>query len=556
MFTVGARRRRRRAAGVAAAVLGSLAVGCIAVPLIQQTWTQASATRLRDGTLAAPDLGAVAELPSGAGAQPADDAPIAVAAGVAARGDGAAVWLTTFDGIAPTETSVMLAGDVLDLALSPDGAVLAVVDATGALSVFDIGSATATVDAATELELDETAGAEVATSGDGSFVAVAASGGELLHLYDRASGEVRELPLRLPLGGMAAGPGSTVFALADDAIVELDAADATIVRAAAAPRGTGSEIALVGGGDSVAIWDERGLLLLEPSSLDTVARYEPADPVVDVADGPTEGTIMVGIGGTSPRIALVDLETGMTLSEIPSDAATSAAIGAAGTPASLFVATPGGTALGSWDASRVPWQTWWASAAALALLAGACLVVALRADGFGARARVAAVPTLDAASLGLGLDEPPPPAPAPTQREHELGVDAWRPAAVSGGIHERMSALSFSVIARAPAERVVSLVSSEAGVSDQDGAVFTVDDIFEGRTVTGSVLRAGVQMATFVVALAAAADGGTLTRFHVDWYRTSPPMIPFVSPDRAESVVYGPLRDFAMRLADELERIR
>ncbi|MFA4841293.1 MAG: hypothetical protein WC580_06270, partial [Agrococcus sp.] len=434
------------------------------------------------------------------------------------------------------------------------------------------------------------------------------------------------------------------------------------------------------------------LLLLDPTSLDATSSYQPAGPVFDVADGATAQTLMVGIGGPAPRIALVDLDSGATLSEIDQEIASPAEIGAAGSPASFVLATPRGAELGSWDATRVPWPAWWASAAVLALLAAACLVVAQRsgrasgepamleatpnpvrsASGVEARpapdfdfaylerwaqdvderpegeaevadtappaeqfdellepsaaealddrgateARLplqpwrlgvdepasaaadvdepAAIPAglPDAAPSDVGSEQPliaetePPeehpeeplpaeaqPLGAPSDDEPEESAaseaeverpaaaarpaaDARYPAAVTGSIHDRMSALGFAVTTPAPAERVVDLVRTEAGSSDPTRAAVTVDGVFNGRTVSGSVLTRGVRTATFVVSLGPAPDGGTRTRFDVNWYRTSPPMVPFFPVDREESVSYGPLRDFAIRLADRLEQVQ
>lgn len=549
-------RRLRIGAGIAAAVLGLLAVGSIAAPLLQQSRTQSTATVLRDGTMTAPELGVIGDLPPDDGTQLADPGPIAVAAGIAARADESTVLLTSFDGPARTDASVTLDGDVLGLALSPAGDLLAVVDETGALSLFTTDATATPAGAAAEIDIGAAVQLEVATSSDGSSVAVSAAGGDLVQLLDRASGAVREVRLGMPIAELAPGPGPTVHALTDTAIVVLDAAGASVVRVVAAPTEGPSGIALVDRGESVAIWDDERLLLLEAQSLDVAASYQPTGPVFAVADGPAESTVMVAIGGSAPRIALVDLESGLTLSEIGSDVASFAAIGAAGTPASLFLATPRGIAVGSWDASRVPWQAWWASAAALAVLAVGCAIVALRAGRTGARGVPAtAAAVADPPQSAADLDGPPESGAPPSRRE-PLGADESRPAAVGGSIHNRMRALSFAVVAPATTERVVAAVSAEAGSATTDSTSVTVDGVLDGHTVTGSVLSLGVRTATFVVSLAPAPDGGTHARFRVDWYRTAPAMVPFIPGDQEESVSYGPLRDFAIALADSLERVQ
>ena len=645
MVKVGGSGRTRSAARIAAAVLGSLALGSIAVPLLQQSITQASATRLHDGTLAAPNLGTVSDPP--ADGSRSDTAPVAVAAGVAARADGSAVRLSTFASTAPAEADVVFPGDVLGMALSPDGALLAVVDDEGSLSLLDVTIPSAPPEVAAEMDVGKTAEVEVATSGDGSFVAAAATGGELLQLYDVAGGVVRGVRLGVPIADLSPGPGSTVYALADGAIVRLDASGARVARAVASPAADASGIALVAGGTSLALWDAERLLLLDESSLDAVSSYQPGGPVLDVADGATAGTLLVAAGGDAPHVALIDLASGTTLSEIADDIAAPAAVGAAGPPASFVLATPRGAELGTWDATRVPWPAWWASTAILALLAGACLLVAQRAGRTAEPAMVAAptggsmrldeeddadddaeidfayleqwaeelderpaitadaarpaaraeervpasatdradpapvveevaepayagaeaarrAPTLevldeppsrelrDAAPLPVLLDEPTTAAP---ELERPVATGTRHPVAVSGSIHDRMAALSFAVTTPAPAERVVDLVRIEAGSSDATRDAVTVDGVFNGRTVSGSVLTHGVRTATFIVSLGPAPDGGTRTRFDVNWYRTTPPMVPFFPVDREESVSYGPLRDFAMRLADRLERI-
>lgn len=646
MVKVGGSGRTRSAARIAAAVLGSLALGSIAVPLLQQSITQASATRLHDGTLAAPNLGTVSDPPPDGSRS--DTAPVAVAAGVAARADGSAVRLSTFASTAPTEDDVVFPGDVLGMALSPDGALLAVVDDEGSLSLLDVTTPSAPAEVAAEMDVGKTAEVEVATSGDGSFVAAAATGGELLQLYDVAGGVVRGVRLGVPIADLSPGPGSTVYALADGAIVRLDASSARVARAVASPAGDASGIALVAGGTSLAVWDAERVLLLDESSLDAVSSYQPGGAVLDVADGATAGTLLVAVGGEAPHVALIDLASGTTLSEIADDIAAPAALGAAGPPASFVLATPRGAELGTWDATRVPWPAWWASAAILALLAGACLLVAQRvgrtaepataaapaggsmrpdeeddaddgaeidfaylerwaeelderpaiaadatrpaarveervpasatdradpapvvedvAEPAYARAEVARrAPTLevpdeppstelrDAAPLPVLLDEPASAAPEVERPGPASGTR--RPQAVSGSIHDRMAALGFAVTTPAPAERVVDLVRTEAGSSDATRDAVTVDGVFNGRTVSGSVLTRGVRTATFIVSLGPAPDGGTRTRFDVNWYRTTPPMVPFFPVDHEESVSYGPLRDFAMRLAERLERI-
>lgn len=544
MSKAGAGRRLRIGAGIASAVLGLLAVGSIAAPLLQQSRTLSSATVLRDGTMAAPELGAIRDLPPDDGTQLADPGPIAVAAGVAARSDESAVLLMSFDGAARTDESITLDGDVLGLALSPAGDLLAVVDATGSLSLFAIDATATPTGAAAEIDIGAAVQLDVATSSDGSSVAVAAAGDDLVQLLDRASGEVRKVRVGMPIAELAPGPGATVHALTATAIVVLDAADSSVVRAVAAPTEGRSDIALVDGGASVAIWDEERLLLLEAQSLDVAASYQPTGPVFAVADGPAEGTIMVAIGGSAPRVALVDLQSGLTLSEVGSDVASFAAIGAAGAPASLFLATPRGIAVGSWEASRVPWQAWWTTAAAFAVLAVGCAIVALRAGRTGVRGGPATAGAVAApARPGAPLADPP-----------ALEADESRPAVVGGSIHNRMRALSFAVDAPATAERVVTVVSAVAGRAATDSTSVAVDAVLDGRSVTGSVLVLGVRMATFVVSLAPAPDGGTHARFRVDWYRTAGAMVPFVPGDHEESVGYRPLRDFAVALADALER--
>ena len=81
----GPARRDRRWARVAAATLGALALCSLGVPLLHQTLTQAAATRLSDGTLAAPDLGAVdvggLDGPAADGGEPGDRSLVAVADG-------------------------------------------------------------------------------------------------------------------------------------------------------------------------------------------------------------------------------------------------------------------------------------------------------------------------------------------------------------------------------------------------------------------------------------------------------------------------------------------
>lgn len=548
-------RRLRIGAGTAAAVLGVLAVGSIAAPLIQQSRTQSSTTTLRDGTMTAPELGAVGDLPSDDGARLADPGPVAVADGIAARSDGLLVLLTSFAGAARSDTTVTLDDDVLGLALSPAGDLLAVVDATGSLSLFSIDATATPAGTTTGIEVDAGVQVEVATSGDGSSVAVSTAGDGLVRLYDRASDELRDVHLGLPIAELAPGPASTVHALTDDAIVVLDAAGARAVRAVATPTEGRSGIALVDGGASVAVWDEERLLLLEARTLDAIASYQPAGPVFAVADGPAEGTIMVAIGGSAPRIALVDLESGLTLSEIGSDVASFATIGSAGTPASLLLATPRGIAVGSWDASRVPWQAWWTSAAALAALAVACAIVALRSGRAGVRGEPALAGAIAPPGRATAdLDAPPAVGAAASHRDL-LDADASRPAAVSGGIHDRMRALGFSVVAPASAERVLAIVKAEAADAGTGSTTIAVDAVFDHHTVTGTVLSSGVRMATFVVSLAPTPEGGTRTRFRVDWYRTAPAMALSTPGDHDASTGYRPLRDFAIALADSLERM-
>lgn len=550
-------RRLRIGAGIAAALFGVLSAGAIAAPLLQQSQAQSSTTVLRDGTTTAPELGAVSELPAAVGTELVDAGPVAVAAGIAARSDGAAVLLTTFDGAQRSDASITLGDDVRGLALSPDGDLLAVVDETGSLSLFAVGATPTPAGTPAAIDIGEAVRAEVATSGDGSSVAVSTAGAELVRLYDPASGEVRDVRVGLPVAALAPGPASTVHALTDTAIVVLDGADGSVVRAVATSTEGRSGIALVDGGASVALWDEERLLLLEAKTLDTTASYEPPDPVFAVADGPAEGTIMVAIGGSAPRIALVDLGSGRTLSEIGSDVASFAAIGAAGAPASLLLATPRGIAVGSWDASRVPWPAWWTGAAAAALLAVACAIVALRAGRTGARGEPAMAAAV-AAPARLGSD----PGPAAVGAPRPLGdsdADASRPVVVSGSIHDRMHALRFAAVAPADAEHVlaaVTAVTTEAGSAGTDSTSIPVDVADDGRSVTGIVLALGVPMATFVVSLAPSPGGGTRTRFDVDWYRTAPAMIPFTPGGREESPAYPPLRDLAVALADSLERLQ
>lgn len=553
MFNAGAPGRGLRiGAGIAAAVLGALAVGSIAAPLIQQSRTESSTTMLRDGTRTAPELGAVGGLPSDDGARLAAPGPVAVADGIAARSDGPVVLLTSFAGAARADTSITLDDDVLGLALSPAGDLLAVVDATGSLSLFSTDAATTPAGTATGIDLGAGRQVEVATSSDGSSVAMSTAGDDLVRLYGRAAGEVRDVRVGLPITELAPGPASTVHALTDTAIVVLDATDATVVRAVATPTEGRSGIALVGGGASVAVWDEERLLLLDAQTLDAAASYQPAGPVFAVADGPAEGTIMVAIGGSSPRIALVDLESGLTLSEIGTDVASFATIGTAGAPASLLLATPRGIAVGSWEASRVPWQAWWTSAAACAVLAVACAIVALRARRTGARGEPA-MAVAAPAQAAVGLDDAPAVG-GPAHRDL-LDAEPSRPVVVTGSIDDRMRALSFAVVAPAAPERVLAVVQDAAATAGTDSTSIAVDTVLDGRTVTGSALSSGVRMATFVVSLAPASDGGTCTRFRVDWYRTAPAMVPSAGDDHDESAGYRPLRDFAIALADSLERV-
>ncbi len=548
-------RRLRVGAGVAAAVFALVAVGSVAAPLLQQSRTESSTTALRDGTMTGPGLGAVMDPSPEDGAQLADPGPVAAAPGIVARSHGATVLLTTFAGATRADERVTLDDDVLGLALSPAGDMLAAVDAAGSLSLFSIDATAAPVGAAAQIDIGSAVQLEVAMSSDASSVAVSAAGDDLVWLYDRASGDVRGVRVGMPIVRFAPGPASTVHALTDTAIVVLDTADAGVVRAVATPTEGRSGIALVDGGASVAVWDEERLLLLDAQTLDAAARYEPADPVFAVADGPAEGTIMVAIGGSAPRIALVDLESGATLSEIGSDAAPFAAIGAAGAPASLFLATPRGIAVGSWDASRVPWQAWWTSAAAFAVLAVACAIVALRAGRSGARGQPAlagasAGPALPAADLGDPLAVGAPPS-----QSDPRDVDASHELAERGSMHDRMRALSFALVAPATAERVLAVVAAEAGSASTGSTIVTVDAVSDGRIVNGSVLAPGVRLATFVVSLAPAPEG-TLTRFRVDWYRPAPTGAPSEPGDHDETAGYRALRDFAFRLADSLERVQ
>lgn len=554
MFNAGAPGRRLRiGAGIAAAVLGVLAVGSIAAPLIQQSRTESSTTMLRDGTRTAPELGAVGGLPSDDGARLADPGPVAVADGIAARSDGPVVLLTSFVSAARSDTSITLDDDVLGLAVSPAGDLLAVVDATGSLSLFSTDAATTPAGTATGIDLGAGTQVEVATSSDGSSVAMSTAGDDLVRLYGRATGEVRDVRVGLPITELAPGPASTVHALTDTAIVVLDAADATVVRAVAAPTEGRSGIALVDDGASVAVWDEERLLLLDAQSLDAAASYQPAGPVFAVADGAAEGTIMVAIGGSSPRIALVDLESGLTLSEIGTDVASFATIGTAGAPASLLLATPRGIAVGSWEASRVPWQAWWTSAAACAVLAVGCAIVALRARRTGARGEPA-MAVAAPAQPAVGLDDAPAVG-GPAAHRDPPDTDRSRPVVVTGSIDDRMRALGFAVVASAPPERVVAVVREAAATAGTDSTSIALDTVLDGRTVTGSARSSGVRMATFVVSLAPASDGGTCTRFRVDWYRTAPATVPSAADDHDDSAGYRPLRDFAIALADSLERV-
>ncbi len=548
-------RRLRIGASTAAVVLGVLTIGAIAAPLLQQSRIDSSTTVLHDGSSAAPGLGAVGELPPADGAELVDPGPVAVAAGIAARSDGSAVLLTRFAGAARTDSSLALDGEVLGLALSPAGDLLAVVDASGSLSLFTIGATAARAGASADLDVGEAVRVEVATSSDGSSVAVTAVGDDRVRLLDRASGEVHDVHVGLPIAALAPGPASTVHALTETAIVVLDAASASVVRAVATSTEGRAGLALVDRGASVAVWDEARLLLLEARTLDAAASYAPAGPVFAVADGAAEGTIMVAIGGSAPRIALVDLESRLTLSELASDVASFAAIAAAGAPGSLLLATPWGIAVGSWEASRVPWQAWWTSAAACALLAVASAIVALRAGRSGARGEPAMTGAMAGPAWPVAPEDPWAAGAPPPHGDH-LHAERARPAAVSGSVHNRMRALRFAVVTPTTAERVLAVVEAEADGAGTDSTSISLDDVVDGTTATGSVRSMGVRMATFVVSLAPTRDGGTHTRFHVDWYRTAPAMVPFTPGDHEESPGYGPLRDFAVTLADSLERVQ
>ncbi|ROR65243.1 hypothetical protein [Agrococcus jenensis] len=550
----GPARRDRRWARVAAAALGALALCSLGVPLLHQTLTQAAATRLSDGTLAAPDLGAVdlGGLEGGAadGGEPGDRSLVAVADGTAARVDGSAVHLTAFADGSRTESTLGLRGDVLGVALSPTADLLAAVDATGALSLFEVEGADASPLSATTVQLDDAAGAAVATSADGAYVAVAPASSQRLQLRSRGSGPAREVDLDREITAVASGPASTVYALTDNAVFVLDAAAGRVLDSAIPPSGGPTGVALVDDGAAVAVWNDAELLLLDPRSLHASARYDPADPITGAADGATDGTLMVATGGSVPRLALVELGSGATLSEIRlGTPLPTAALGHSRDPGSLLVATTQGVALGSWEASRVPWPMWWAVAASLALLAGVCVILAVRADP---RALVAAAPTI--------AESYPAVLAVPTrelaERLTQPGLsrappeDAPRPGE---SIADRMAALSFDVVAPASEQRVVELIRSEALGTSDDTTEAAVDRILVGSTVTGGVRRHGVRVGTFVVDLSPAADDATRARFRVRWFLTTPAMVPFVGVHEEHSVALEPLRELAERLAHRLQ---
>jgi len=551
----GPARRDRRWARVAAATLGALALCSLGVPLLHQTLTQAAATRLSDGTLAAPDLGAVdvggLDGPAADGGEPGDRSLVAVADGTAARGDGSAVHLTAFAGGSRTESTLGLRGDVLGVALSPTADLLAAVDATGALSLFEVEGADASPLSATTVQLDGATGAAVATSADGAYVAVAPAGSQRLQLRSRGSGPAREVDLDREITAVAAGPASTVYALTDNAVFVLDAAAGRVLDSAIPPSGSPTGVALVDDGAAVAVWNDAELLLLDPRSLHASARYDPADPITGAADGSTDGTLLVATGGSVPRLALVELGSGATLSEIRlSSPLPTAALGHTRDAASLLVATTRGVALGSWSASRVPWPTWWAVAASLALLAGVCAVVAVRADR--PRAIVAAAPTI--------AESYPAVLAVPTrelaERLTQPGLSRAPPEAAprpGESIGDRMAALSFDVVAPTGEQRVVELIRSEALGTSDDTTQLAVDRILVGSTVTGGVRRHGVRVATFVVDLSPAADGATRARFRVRWFLPTPAMVPFVAVDEEHSVALEPLRELSERLAERLQ---
>ncbi|MGC5076689.1 hypothetical protein [Agrococcus sp. DT81.2] len=593
MFEVAVPARRiRRRAGAAAAVLASLAVAAIAVPLVQHSATLASATQLQDGTLAAAGLGSMGGLPEGAPLPPTD-APTASAAGVAAFGDGATVSVTRFDGASSpgsteptgsTESTVELGDEARDLSLSPGGDLLAVVDASGTLSLIDIAAPVATELAAADLGVSDVAEATVAISADGSVVAAAVSAAQQILLLGRDGGQVREVDVGLPVSELASGPSSRVYALADAALVVVDAAGGSIVRSVAAPTSGTTGLALVDGGESLAIWSDERLLLLDPISLDADAAYDPTAPVFGVADGPAAGTLMVGLGGEAPRIALVELASGATLSEIAIDERLGAmpsppAIGAASEDGSLFLATPVGAVTGSWDASRVPWPLWWAGAALLALLAAVFAIVALSADRLGARAQRRALAALRAEAERRPRTTPQPevdavPALAPPAAESEAPVETPAPAmsppsearagtvvakrpvapvAPAGRIQDRMSALGFAITVPADAQRVIELVRTEAERGSDGATELRIDKVFDEGAVTGSVHSSGERTATFVLWLDPVPSGGTRANFRVEWYAATRPTTLSIPVGPKDSVAYGPLRDFASRLAGRLE---